>query len=228
MPEQITNDDNARADAILAELDRLKLENSALQGERDTLRRQIDSSDVKAQADQAAQRSDAQLQEHLDLCTTARRHLGDRWNHRRDDGRTKSPSEIRRELMAKLDPGWKLDSADDVYLKAACDSAVRNEEKRQLQITQHATHPGIDFGGQFGRRSDARGSRMHSEPDGDEGEDDGETKKAYDSMVQRMKDAWKLPPRKDRKSWGIPGRSAFNGGNDGRQLAGGFSGGMGS
>lgn len=225
-----TNDQATRADAN--ELAQLRQQLAQRDGELAILRQKEQS---QADAERNAlerQRTDAAFDQQLELLDIARKHLGAKWDRKDSQGHMKSPTQIRKEILAKLEPDFDAKGFDDAYIAGACAGAIRRADRAEesMQGLQFASHPGIDAGFDAGRHDAGRAVRGGG--DDDDGDEDGETRKAYDGMVQRMKDAYKtVRDRKGRvvndRQWEVPSRSSFGGGNTGRENAGTFAGNMG-
>jgi uncharacterized protein len=240
--------EKARADAAEKERDAqagkvrdLSKSVDTLTGQVDVMKTKVDAVD-KGHRDAADQRKlDSYVDDMIALVMEAHDRLDSddaKWNRKHEDGRNKSTKEIRLEILKGLEPTLNLDGKSDEYVAGACEAAIRRDNEARagfedLQLSSmYGGMEGSARSSRPGRRSD-RGNPFAKKPGSrqgpdDDDDDDQETQDAAKRMVDGMKKRWKdgqRVPGRDAKE--MPMHSAFSGGNNGRENAGGFGGGMG-
>lgn len=211
-----------------------------LTGQVDVMKTKVDAVD-KSHRDAADQRKlDSYVDDMIALVMEAHDRLDTneaKWDRKHEDGRNKSTKEIRLEILKGLEPNLNLDGKSDEYVAGACEAAIRRDNEARagfedLQLSSMyggfegaPARPRRDAGNPFAKKG-AKGSRSEDPDDDDDQETNDAAKRMVDGMKNRWKDGKRMPGRDSAKE--MPMRSAFGGGNSGRENAGGFGGGMGA
>lgn len=220
-----------------SELRTIKAENERLRGENDVLKTRTDNETRAGQLALERQRLDSAFDTMLEAIDAGRTYIK-KFTRVREDGAYKTIHDVRREVIAALEPGMHLDAkASDDYVAGVYEATIRRarEAERGRNALACASSPLVAPGiaglrGDALRKSGGMGGRQkdpeNEDDDPDDEHDDAITAQMQKNMFQKQKDAWKK--KKDRRA--SDGRApkpvpAFNGGNQG-DFSGGFGGGM--
>jgi hypothetical protein len=237
--DDMPDDDKARRDADektrqdAAELERLRSDNQRLSGENEILKTDKSKRDSAHQSAEAEKRDDAAFDAMLETLEEARRWLGPEWNRKHDSGeragKRKTIPEIKREILAKLEPKVDLSNRSDSWVDGACDIAIERADAAdaELDLANEGSH--LDALPPAFLKNKKKPAGSDDDDDDDDATASDSVTKARDAMVAKSKDAWRN--KRDLRGRGrdsgreVPMRPAFGGGNTGG-AEGGYGGGM--
>lgn len=188
--------DAVELERLRGEMTKLTADVQRLSGENTALKATQDSANKVRQDAEEIQRFDEAVERRTTLIADARRVLGRKFDHK-----GQSDVAIKRAILAKLTPKVNYDGKDAGFIEGAFNVAIESSRQVRDSFDDFAFIGAPQVNRDGGRKS----AKDTADPDGDGDDDSGkaETDKAYDSMVERDKNAWKTP-KKDRGGRAAP------------------------